>query len=278
VMILLGAGEPTETAVVYTPDLAHVSTLPGLAGPARLVEGDGLVASTGKGRVVGRIGSEPVHQLITVDGEIAGITDLGPLHYAVLSAKGELVKAKLDGNDLVRIRVQVEPGAFVLGDHQNRVVIASGKHLLRWDQDVHEIAALPHAIDTLTVLDVGILATTDQGEMFLVGDAGARRVPIAAGRTQIADRGQAVFGMTGGQISVVELPAMTSWTLPKVVSGLSDVVVSPDGHRVIQATGGGFALWELPRPGADFGAWLDELTNATEDDGILSWPWQSHGP
>jgi len=277
-LVLLGAGEPTSTAVIYTPDLAHVSTLPGLAGPARLVDGDGFVASTGKGRVVGRIGSEPVHQLITVDGEIAGITELGLLHYAVLSAKGELVRAKLDGNDLVRIRVQVDPGAFVVGDRQNRVVIASGKQLLRWDQDVHLIAELPHPIDTLTALDAGILATTDQGEMYLVNDSGAHRVPVAAGRTEIADRGQTVFGMTGGQISVTELPAMTSWTLPKVVSGLSDVVVSPDGHRVVQATGGGFAVWDLPRPGADLGAWLDELTNATEDDGILSWPWQSHGP
>lgn len=277
-MVLLGAGEPTSTAVIYTPDLGHVSTMPGLAGAARLVDGDGFVASTGKGRVVGRIGSEPVHQLLTVDGDIAGVTELGPLHYAVLSSKGELVRSKLDGNDLVRIRVQVEPGAFVVGDHQDRVVIASGKRLLRWDRDVHQIAELPHAIDSLTALDAGILATTDQGELFLVSDAGVHRVPVAAGRTEVADRGQAVFAMTGGQISVVELPAMTSWTLPKVVSGLSDIVVSPDGHRVVQATGGGFALWDLPQPGADFGAWLDELTNATEDDGILSWPWQSHGP
>ncbi len=278
-LVVLGAGEPTSTAVIYTPDLAHVRSIPGLSGPARLVDGDGFVAAAGKGRVVGQVGAEPVHQLITVDGEVTGIAELGPLHYAVLSAKGELVRAKLDGNDLVRIRAQVEPGAFLVGDHQNRAVIASGKHLLRWDQDVHEIAELPHAIDSLTALDAGILATTDQGEMFLVSDAGTRRVPVTAGRdTRIAERGQTVFAMTAGQISVVELPAMTSWSLPKVVNGLADYAVSPDGHRVVEATGGGFAVWDLPRAGADFGAWLDELTNATEDEGILSWPWQSHGP
>ncbi|MBV8757365.1 MAG: serine/threonine protein kinase [Deltaproteobacteria bacterium] len=278
-LILLGAGEPTSTAVIYSPDLGHDHTVPGLAGPARLIDGGGFVASAGKGRIVGQVGTEPVHQLLTVDGEVAGIAELGPLHYAVLTAKGELVRAKLDGNDLVRLRVQVEPGAFVVGDRQHRAVIASGKRLLRWDQDVHEIAQLPHAIESMTALDAGILATTDQGEMYLVGDSGVHRVPVAAGRdTRVADRGQAVFSMTGGQISVVELPAMTSWTLPKVVSGFGDYAVSPDGHRVVEATGGGFAMWDLPRAGADFGAWLDELTNATEDDGILSWPWQSHGP
>jgi len=85
--------------------------------------------------------------------------------------------------------------------------------------------------------------------------------------------------MTGGQISVLDLPSLASWTLPKTFAGLDQYAVSPDGRRVVQALGGqSVAAWELPRPGGDFAAWLDELTNATEDEGILSWPWQQRGP
>jgi len=281
VLLLVNEGKALATAAIYTPDLAKVTTVPGIAGLARLVDGDALVATTGKGRIIGAIGREEPRQLITVDGEVNSLAEAGHLRYVALSSKGELVRGNFDGSDVVRVRVTVEPGAFLVVDRQGRAVIASGKRLLRWEPagDVREVATLPHPIDSLVPLEAGIYATTEAGEMFLVGDGGTRRIPLTAGRdTRVAEAGQQIFGMSGGQISVVELPTMASWTLPKVVAGFTDYAVSPDGHRVVQGAGTGFSAWELPRPGTDFPAWLDELTNATEVDGILSWPWQTRGP
>jgi hypothetical protein len=37
-------------------------------------------------------------------------------------------------------------------------------------------------------------------------------------------------------------------------------------------------MWKLPKPGTDFRAWLDELTDAVIDaDHQLAWPWQHAG-
>jgi hypothetical protein len=233
-----------------------------------------------KSRIVGQVGDAPVHDILKLDGDILGLYEAGPQQFVALSSLGELVRCKLDGNDLVRTHVSIEPGAFLVVDSQGRPVIASGAHLLRWDHDVHEIALLAHPIDSLSVLDSGLLVTLDGGEIDYVTDgASPRRVPLAAGRTtELAEHGPMLFGGAGGQISVVELPSFATWTLPKVYAGFDQYTVSPDGRHLLQASGAGLEHWELPRPAADFPAWLDELTNATEDDGILTWPWQAGGP
>jgi hypothetical protein len=188
---------------------------------------------------------------------------------------------KLDGNDLARAHVAIEPGAFLVADSHGRAIVASGAHLYRWDRTVDDLATMATPIDSVSVLDGALLIFLDGGELYYLPDAGSpRRLPVAAGRdTRVAERAPAIFGMTGGQISVLDLPSLASWTLPKTFAGTDQYAVSPDGRRVVQALGAqSVAAWELPRPGGDFAAWLDELTNATEDEGILSWPWQQRGP
>jgi len=280
-LLVINRGKPTTTVAVYSPDLATVHTLDGVTGDlARLVDGDGLVAVAPKSRIVAQVGDTPPHDVLKLDGDVLGLSEAGPQQFVALSSLGELVRCRLDGNDLVRTHVAALPGAFLVVDSQHRPVIASGTHLLRWDHDVHELATLIRPIDSLASLDGGLLVTLDGGDVYYVTDGAApRRLPLAAGRdTRIADHAQMVFGVTGGQISVVELPSFATWTLPRIYAGFDQYAVSPDGRRLVQATGGGIEQWELPRPGADWVAWLDELTNATEDDGILTWPWQTRGP
>ena len=54
-----------------------------------------------------------------------------------------------------------------------------------------------------------------------------------------------------------------------------DLDLAPNSRRVLQTHARGLVLWELPAAGADFGAWLDEQTNAVVRDDLLAWPWQA---
>jgi hypothetical protein len=281
-LVLVNEGKPETTAAAYSADLARVTITPGVSGTlARLVPGDGVVAAVGKNRLVARIGDHEPHEVLKLDGEVIGVFEAGPERFVALSSTGELVRMKLDGSDLARAHVAIEPGAFVVADSRGRAVVASGAHLYRWDKAVDDLATMTRPIDSISVLDGALLIFLDGGELYYLPDAGSpRRLPIAAGRdTRVAERAPAIFGMTGGQISVLDLPSLASWTLPKTFAGTDQYAVSPDGRRVVQALGAdSLAAWELPRPGGDFPAWLDELTNATEAEGILSWPWQQRGP
>ena len=281
VLVLVTDGKPTTTLAVYSSDLARVSVIKGVTGQlARLVDSDGLVAVSPKNRIVAQVGDAPANVVLELDGDVIGLYEAGPQQFAALSSLGELVRCRFDGRDLVRTHVSIEPGAVLIVDSQGRAVVGSGAHLLRWDKDVHELATMPRPIDGLSVLEGGLLVTLEGGDVYYLADgADPRRLALPAGRdTRVAEQGQVVFGMTGGQVTVVELPTFATWTLPKVYTGFDQYAVSPDGHRLLQVTGAGVQEWELPRPGGDFGAWLDELTNATEDDGILTWPWQARGP
>jgi hypothetical protein len=281
-LVIVNDGKPETTAAVYSADLARVTRLDGVSGTlARLVPGDAVVAAVGKGKLVGAVGDHEPREILRLDGDVIGLFEAGPQRFVALSSKGELVRMKLDGSDLARAHVAIDPGAFLVADSRGRAVVATGAHLYRWDAQIDDLATMTKPIDSLSVLDGALLVFLEGGEMYYFPDGGApRRLPLAAGRdTRIAERAPAVFGMTGGQISVLDLPSLAAWTLPKTFAGLDQYAVSPDGHRVVQVLGGeSVAAWELPRPGGDFAAWLDELTNATEDDGIFSWPWQKRGP
>jgi hypothetical protein len=277
--LLVNTGKPTSTLAVYSADLAKVHVLAGVSS-GRLVDGDGVVALAPKSRIVGELGDAPPRDVLKLDGEVIGLFEAGPQQFVALTSLGEVVRCKLDGNDLVRTHIPIEPGAFVVADRQGRAVIANGTHLVRWDHDVHQIAGFLRPIESVAVLEGGLVVTLEGGEMDYVAEGAApRRIPLPAGRTsELAEHGQMVVGETGGQITVVELPSLATWSLPRVYAGFDQYAVSPDGHRLLQATGAGVEQWELPQPGADWSAWLDELTNATEADGILTWPWQTRGP
>jgi hypothetical protein len=278
-LVLINEGKPESSAVAYSADLARVTVTSGVM-LARLVPGDGVVAAT-RNKVVARIGDHEPREVLELDGDVIGLFEAGPEQFVALSSNGELVRGKLDGSDLQRAHVAIEPGAFLVADSRGRAVVASGAHLYRWDKTVDDLATMASPIDSLSILDGALLVFLEGGEIYHLPDGGSpRRLPVAAGRdTRIAERAPAIFGLTGGQVSVLDLPSLAAWTLPKTFAGLDQYAVSPDGHRVVQVLGAGsLASWELPRPGGDFAAWLDELTNATEDEGILSWPWHPRGP
>jgi hypothetical protein len=99
-------------------------------------------------------------------------------------------------------------------------------------------------------------------------------VPIAQ-LESIGEHGRVLAGMTASsQVELVDMPALARWTLPKLFTGFPRVIVSPDGDIVQQSLGMQVAVWRLPRPGSNFAVWLAELTNATEEDGHVKWPWQ----
>lgn len=278
-LVLINEGKPESSAVAYSADLARVTVTSGVM-LARLVPGDGVVAAT-RNKVVARIGDHEPREVLELDGDVIGLFEAGPEQFVALSSNGELVRGKLDGSDLQRAHVAIEPGAFLVADSRGRAVVASGAHLYRWDKTVDDLATMASPIDSLSILDGALLVFLEGGEIYHLPDGGSpRRLPVVAGRdTRIAERAPAIFGLTGGQVSVLDLPSLAAWTLPKTFAGLDQYAVSPDGHRVVQVLGAGsLASWELPRPGGDFAAWLDELTNATEDEGILSWPWHPRGP
>lgn len=268
-----------NNALVIYPDLVHRIIVPRLAGRhIRLVTGDALVYSLGRGSVLGKIGDDEPRELVKLDGDVLSLSAEGPLRYAALSAKGELVKGRFDGKELVRTHVEVGDDAFIIADRAGRVLVATGPRLLAWDTDVHVVATLPASIQRIEAADTGmVLELANKDTYFLEAKPGAapRRMPISSlSEARITDDGHTLFGIGQGmQVEAVELPSFARWTFPRAYTGSLRFTVTPSGRRLLQALPGRVAVWTLPAPDADLGDWLRELTNA-EDDGALEWPWQ----
>ena len=205
--------------------------------------------------------------------------------FAALSKAGELVKANLEGTKVERVRVDIVRDSFIVCDPQGDVLLAAGNRLLRWRGDVHELARFAAepagSIVGMTSTDAGLLVALANKDLFFLpadGDQTPRRVPLA-GNIVVGARGHLLAGMSvSSQIELVDVPSLAKWTLPRLFTGMPQVALSPDGRRVAQSIGGVLAVWQLPRVGSDFGAWLDEVTNASirsgSSDGNLVWPWQ----
>jgi hypothetical protein len=91
------------------------------------------------------------------------------------------------------------------------------------------------------------------------------------GRTLIAEG-------IGGQLTVVDLPSLARWTLPVRYEAQLGVLDLSTGGQLVQGNGDAVMLWTLPRAGSDLPAWLEELTNATEVQEVLTWPWLQAAP
>lgn len=116
--------------------------------------------------------------------------------------------------------------------------------------------------------------------MFLpaTGDRTPRRIPVGE-RPVIAASGARIVSANGrGDLEILELPTMVTWTLPRMYTAPLMLSMSPTGHRLYQILGRDAALWTIPEAGSDVAAWLDELTNATEVDRAVHWPWQQATP
>jgi serine/threonine protein kinase len=246
-------------------------------GRVNIVPGNAIVYSLGKGRIFGKVGTEPSRELVTLDGELQSIAANGTLGYAAVSSTGELVKGTFGGANFVRTRVaDLDKGAFVVADAA-AIYIGSGNRLLRWRTDVQEVARFAVPIDFLAPSELGLYVTLSNRDVFFVpatGNQTPQRVPISSLASMSRD-GKVLVGVSASQqVELVDMPALAPWTLPKLLAALPGVHVSPDGQRIVQNLGAQVGIWKIAQPGSDFGAWLAELTNATEDEGHVRWPWQ----
>ena len=249
---------------------------------ARLASGDRLVLAADNGRVMVQQGDRPPSQLLALDGEVESFTLFGDHQIAALSDRGELVRARLDGSDLVRTRIHDQPSFLAgRGDH---VLLVDKDRLLQWDGDIQPVATFTGAPIRELMAGAGgtvVIQEDNQATYLPDGSSDHHRIfpPGPAAPTGNADGTMFVSLGGNGQIELVELPSCARWTLPSEYTGNAMLAVSPSGTELLQGTLSGHELRRLPRPGGDFREWLDDLTNASEDaDYRLDWPWTGRSP
>lgn len=126
--------------------------------------------------------------------------------------------------------------------------------------------------------ELGLYVSLTNQDVFFVPASGNQtpvRVPLTGRMSSLSADGRVLAGITPSQqIELVDMPALARWTLPKLHTTTLGLALSPDGRYLQQSMGMQIALWNLQPPGSDFAAWLAELTNASEQDGHIHWPWQ----
>jgi hypothetical protein len=275
---LVQSARGTSIVVIRGDGTSDVAVDDIRGGRMSIVPGDALVYSVGKNRIFGKIGSDSSRELVALDGEVISLASNGTLGYAALSANGELVRGTFGGGDFARTRVtDIDKTAFVVADKQRNVIVGSGNRLLRWRGDVHEMARFAVPIDYVVSTELGLYVSLTNHDLYFVpasGNQTPRRIPISQ-LSSISAQGRVLAGMTASQqIEIVDMPALATWSLPKLFTGFPRVALSPDGALAQQSLGAQVAVWRIAQPGSDFAAWLAELTNATEDEGHVRWPWQ----
>jgi hypothetical protein len=275
-VVLTRPDEQRNTAVVAYPDGRQIATEISY-GLATLVHGDALVYSPGKGRVFARVGDGEPHEVATLDGELIAIAPRGRLGYVALSQRGDLVRGTVDGGSFERTQLAgLDSDAVVATEPDGSVLIGWGNHLQRWGTAVEEIARLPQPVRWIRSAGTGIVIGLANDTLTFIpasGDRTPRPVGLRDGPNVTATDSRIYSLSASGDIAIVELPSLVEWTLPKLYSAPPRFAASPTGSRLYQVLGFEAVLWSLPEPGSDFGAWLDELTNATDVDRHVRWPW-----
>jgi len=200
----------------------------------------------------------------------------GPLGFAALSRRGDLVRGLADGSKVERVQLAVTaPDAIVSGDVDGSVLVASGTHLFRWSTGIEEVAALGEPARWLRPTRSGTVIALQSGQLLFVRSGERTPVVLSLRDTpSLLVTDTRIFALSAtGHISVTELPSLAEWTLPHLYSPTARFAASPAGQRFYQVVGVDAVLWSLPEAGSDFGAWLDSLTNATEVDRHIRWPW-----
>jgi hypothetical protein len=147
-----------------------------------------------------------------------------------------------------------------------------------WDHGITELAHFESDVMRVLPVEGGVVVELDSRKAYFV-DVDARTPPKPilppAPRDPLASAdGRTVVQSLGGTLTVVELPSCARWTLPTRYDPEATLTVSATSRVVGQGAGDSIALWHLPRSDRELAPWLDELTNATANDGLLVWPWQ----
>ncbi len=283
----LGAPERLLLFRKGSPEVRVVAE--GRSAWGRLVPGDAIVYALGDGRLFARIGDGEPREVAKLDGVVESAVGLGYRRFAAYSSGGELVRGDLASGDLERARVPGDANGFVAADQTGRVLIAHGARLLAWDGAIIELAKLDRRISQLAPYDGGVALHLPDFEVQALelgpgpdprpDPRPVRVLPPGKRSAQHSFDSKLVVGLGPmQQVSVVELPSRARWTLPLLFDAADLLSVSPSARKVLQGTHRHFVIWTLPQAGPELGPWLDELTNATIDDGgVIAWPWQRAG-
>jgi hypothetical protein len=279
VLVMMQQQASTAAVIIQNDGTAFVAVEDIGKGQATLVEGNALVYSLGKNRIFGKVDKDASRELVTVDGELKSIAGNGKLGYAALSSTGELVRGTFSGASFARTHVtDVARGAFIVGDNLGTVFVATGNRLLVWrGSDLRETSRFAATIDFMAATEVGLYVVLESKDVFFIAASGnqtPQRVPLSS-LSDLTPDGKVALGISASrQVELADMPLLASWSLPRLFPSATQTVISPDGLRVVQGLGLQVGIWKIDPPASDFAAWLAELTNATEDEGHVRWPWQ----
>ena len=205
------------------------------------------------------------------------VTSLGIVTPNQLRSPGEVFKA---GVQLFERGLLVK---FIAISVQ-RVLVAQGGKLLRWDRTLTELAHVDQRI-------VG-LWSTEAGVLLELTDHAVVRAPLTAGAPLESVLGAAptsplitgdhrlvVGPSVNGQVVVVETATRARWELPAFHAAYQLTAISPSTRRLVELNLGTVVVWSLPLAPPELRDWLDARTNAlTDADHALVWPWQPGAP
>ena len=249
---------------------------------ARLVAGNGLVYGLGDAQVFAKIGDEPARSIAKLDGVSTHGVGIGPGQFAAQSSTGEIVRGDLRTGAIERIRVPTGVEGFLASDGKGRVLIVEDNRLMIWDGQVSEIAKFDQTIERVYGIGGGLAIQVGRERALhyldLKADATPHRLLAdSSSAPTFAFNGKLIAGVgVGREVTLIELPSRSKWTLPVLGNARDGIGLSPNGQLLFQQSESGILIWRIPRIGHDFAAWLDDRTNAVMDkDGVLTWPWQS---
>jgi hypothetical protein len=238
--------------------------------------GAGGLAYASKNRVFGGFAGTIRNELFSTNGNVSIIVRMPGTRFAVIADR-ELVMADLKTSAIERTDLPEGPIVTYAVGYKDKLVLARGNKVYRWDKMLVEIATLETEPTFLIPLEHGLLVQLGNHSTVLIGNDGVVR-RLAATRGVVLASEDRVIVPGQFQYDVVELPSFARWSLPITRTADNANVqldISPDGTRLIEkGEDGRLWAWKLP-VNEDFATALD-ATNLYEDpNGLLLWPWQA---
>jgi hypothetical protein len=253
-----------------------------------LVHGNAIAYTAGDNRVMAIVDDGAPREIAKVSGVADGGVALGHHKVAIHTSEGELLRIDVSSGAVERTTISLGASFLLAGDPATgKVVVAEDTRVLLWDGVVTQIASFDKPVHALSIVQGAVAVGLRDNEAFLV-ELRPNKQPVRVfppGRTPALPSLDGRLFITVGnaeQITVLELPQRTRWTVPQYYQwfGAGGIRVSPAKRRVLQHARESLVVWNLPlAPVQDFARWLEEQTNATVDvDGQLLWPWQTPNP
>ncbi len=262
--IAIGAASPSR------PDITMID--------ATLVPGDATVYSDGEGRLYATYDDTKPIELGQLDGAVHSIATLGKLRFAAVSENGELVRGTLDGTGtLERTHIAARDDVVIGADPSGNVLVGLDREMVIWDRDVH----------TLTKFDKVIAGFAPIRDHVLV-EFGDRSMiefdPVTLTHRELFHRGViemhldpsgtlGVALLDSGHVAVVDLPDGEPMELAPAYGTAAHIGHTPTTRTLVVGESA-LDVWRLPHVDGDLASWIDEYTNARDNERGLDWPWK----